>query len=85
MSKLEESEQLTGEYGSTANRSASYTSSFTNKASLTETSRSGVEDFEEIQVSVSGGSGVRTAAQKYAYVPLCENKRSNWLCGAPRV
>ena len=82
MSKLEESEQLTGEYGSTANRSASYTSLFTNKASLTETSRS---DFEEIQVSVSGGSGLRTAAQKYTYVPMCESKRSNWLCGAPRV
>ena len=56
MSILEESEGVTGNYGSMA---MSQTSSFIQKGSSTESSssRSGLD----FQVSENGGSGVRTA------------------------
>ena len=71
MSKLEESEQLTGKYGSMADHTTSQVSSLTHRSSSTESSRSNVEDFERIQVSESGGLGVRKATQKTHIYVIC--------------
>lgn len=65
MSMLGESEQLMGNYGSIADQTVSQTSSFTHKSTSTESSQSGVNDFEEIQVSESGGRfGIENSSTK---------------------